>query len=96
QELARAALREELTGLHRRLTEEVLETGAPAGSEKAIEAWWQRNPEAIERCLNVLGDIKAARVYDTTTISVALREVRNLIRSGADVRADPRAKDPVT
>ncbi|MDQ6820044.1 MAG: NAD-glutamate dehydrogenase [Actinomycetota bacterium] len=96
QELARAALREELTGLHRRLTEEVLETGAPAGSEAAIEAWWQRNPEAVERCLSVLGDIKAAGVYDTTTISVALREVRNLIRSGAEVPADARAEDPVT
>jgi glutamate dehydrogenase len=96
QELARAALREELTGLHRRLTEEILETGAPAGSDAAIEAWRQRNSKAVERCLSVLGDIKAARVYDTTTLPVALREVRNLIRSGADVQRPTRTEAPVS
>ena len=94
QELVRAALREELTGLHRRLAEEVLETGAPASSEEAIEAWWQQNSEAVERCLSVLADIKAARAYDTTTLPVALREVRNLIRAGADVRR-PSSRDAV-
>jgi hypothetical protein len=33
----------------------------------------------IERCLGVIADIKASRSYDTTTLPVALREVRNLI-----------------
>ena len=31
----------------------------------------------------MLADIKASRAYDTTTLPVALREVRNLIRGGA-------------
>ena len=31
----------------------------------------------------MLADIKASRAYDTTTLPVALREVRNLIRAGA-------------
>jgi len=83
QALARAALRDDLYSLHRALTQEVLDAGPRgAGSEVALEAWWQRNPVAIERCLGMLADVKASRAYDTTTLPVALREVRNLIRSG--------------
>ncbi len=83
QALARAALRDDLYSLHRALTQEVLGAGAPgADSSVAIEAWSRRNSAAIERCLGMLADIKASRMYDTTTLPVALREVRNLIRGG--------------
>ena len=33
----------------------------------------------------MLDDIKASRTFDTTTLPVALREVRNLIRGGAPI-----------
>ena len=33
----------------------------------------------------MIADIKASRSYDTTTLPVALREVRNLIRGSAPV-----------
>ena len=83
QTLARAALRDDLYSLHRALTQEVLGDGAArAGAEKAIEQWSQRNGAALERCLSMLADIKASRSYDTTTLPVALREVRSLIRGG--------------
>jgi hypothetical protein len=49
-------------------------------SDAEIEAWIERNAAADERCLGVLADIRATRVYDTTTLPVALREVRNLIQ----------------
>jgi glutamate dehydrogenase len=88
QALARAALRDDLFSLHRALTQEVLETGgADAGSDEAIEAWLQQNAAAVERCLGMLADIKGSRVYDMTTLPVALREVRNLIRGGVPVDA---------
>ncbi len=81
QALARAALRDDLYSLHRSLTEEVLEVAAKDDDpETAIGAWRERNEAAVERCLGILDDIKASRVYDTTTLPVALREVRNLIR----------------
>jgi glutamate dehydrogenase len=83
QTLARAALRDDLYSLHRALTQEVLsEKAARAGAEQAIEQWSQRNGAALERCLSMLADIKASRSYDTTTLPVALREVRSLIRGG--------------
>ena len=83
--LARTALRDELLGLHSALTEEVL-TSASRGStsEEAIDAWRERNQGAVERCLGMLADIRASRTFDMTTLSVALREVRHLIRGGAE------------
>jgi glutamate dehydrogenase len=81
QALARAALRDDLYSLHRALTQEVLgDGGKQTDSDAAIDAWWQRSEDAIERCLRMLSDIKGSRSYDTTTLPVALREVRNLIR----------------
>ncbi len=81
QALARAALRDELLSAHRVLTRQVLESaGEQQGAEDAIEAWMNRNEAAIERCLSVLADIRASRTYDNTTLPVALREVRALIR----------------
>jgi glutamate dehydrogenase len=90
QALARAAMREDLYAVHRALTQEVLESaGADAGAEEAIEAWLQRNAAAVERHIAMLSDINASRVYDTTTLPVALREVRNLVGFGAG--AGPRS-----
>lgn len=86
QALARAALRDDLGNLQRELTHQVIEAAAPdAGPEDAIEAWRERNGGVLDRALGILDDIRASRTYDTTTLPVALREVRNLItgsRSG--------------
>jgi glutamate dehydrogenase len=88
QALARSALRDDLYSLARAVTEEALETGGPsAGADEAIEAWSRRHQAALERCLGMLADIKTSRVYDTTTLPVALREVRNLVHSAGSSRA---------
>jgi glutamate dehydrogenase len=88
QALARSALRDDLYSLARVLTQQALEIGGPsAGADEAIEAWSRRHQAALERCLGMLADIKASRVYDTTTLPVALREVRNLIQGAASSRA---------
>jgi len=81
--LARAALRDDLYTLHRQLTQEVLDAGPVNNdADAAIDIWSHRNGAAMERCLGMLADIKSSRAYDTTTLPVALREVRNLIRGG--------------
>jgi glutamate dehydrogenase len=80
QALARSALRDDLAAAHRELTRQVLESAD--GAADPIEAWWERNGEQLERTLATLSDIRASRSYDTTTLPVALREVRALIRSG--------------
>ena len=77
--LARAALRDDLYGLHRALTAEVLRSdGRPEDAGALVSEWIERNP-ASERCLETLADIRVGRTYDMTTLPVAVREVRNLL-----------------
>jgi glutamate dehydrogenase len=94
QSLARAALRDELYGVHRALTQEVLEADEDGSDDDAaVEAWATRHADALERCLATLADIRASRIYDTTTLPVGLREVRNLIRGrAATASAETRAR----
>ena len=74
--------------MHRSLTQEVIEAAeAEADGEEAIDAWVERNEAAVERCMAILSDINASRAYDTTTLPVALREVRNLIHADARGRS---------
>ncbi len=91
QALARAALRDDLYRLHRALTREVLQSGAPradrgegteaAGDADAIGVWEAQNAAVVRRTLDVLADVRASRTYDTTTLPVVLRELRNLVRA---------------
>jgi glutamate dehydrogenase len=79
---SRAALRDDLYAIHRELTAEVLRA-APPGPEAAarVDAWVEAHP-ATERALQTIADIRAGRTYDLTTLPVAVREVRNLIKGG--------------
>jgi len=98
QALARAALRDDLASLVRALSQEVLEAaGAGATSEEAFSAWEAGHGSALQRCLAILSDIQASRTYDTTTLPVALREVRNLVRAVSGTTApDTLAAETVT
>jgi glutamate dehydrogenase len=83
QALARAAVRDDLMRAHRELTQEVVESAANGRQgEEAIEDWASDRAAALDRVLSTLADIRASRTYDTTTLPVALREVRSLIRGG--------------
>jgi glutamate dehydrogenase len=83
QALARAALRDDLMQAHRELTLEVLDFASDGNSgEEAIDEWAEGRSESLERSLSTLADVRASRTYDTTTLPVALREVRSLIRGG--------------
>ena len=79
QALARAALRDDLYEMHRALTRDVLARGTSLGAPAAIDAWLAANQAAVERSQSVVADVKAARTYDTTTLPVALRELKNLV-----------------
>jgi glutamate dehydrogenase len=83
QTLARAALREDLYTQHRALTADVLEG---AEGEVDVEArladWARRNRVAFDRCAQAMTDIKMGGLYNLTTLSVALREIRNLTEAG--------------
>jgi glutamate dehydrogenase len=86
QTLARAALRDELYTVHSALAREALQEGGPeAGPQARLEAWQARSMLGVERALQVLADIRAGGLASLETLSVALREVRNLLQSGVRV-----------
>jgi glutamate dehydrogenase len=79
QMLAKSAMLDDLSGLQRTITGEVITGGgdiaAPAG---LIAAWQDRNARGIERAKQLLGELRNAAPIDASMLSVALRELRNL------------------
>jgi glutamate dehydrogenase len=76
QALAKAALGDDLAGLQRSITQDVL-TGGDGDASRMLAAWEARNALGLERAqrlLAELGDTKA----DLAMLSVALRELRHL------------------
>jgi glutamate dehydrogenase len=83
QAMARAALRDDLFSLHAELTADVLRSGGEEEADAAdrLDAWIDAHRAAVDRCLEILGEIRTGGTFDLTTLPVALREVRNLIQA---------------
>jgi glutamate dehydrogenase len=77
--LARGAMHDDLSGLQRTITGEVLTGGGSLTASTAIIASWQdRNRRAIERTQQLFSEFRTATSADAAMLSVALRELRNL------------------
>jgi glutamate dehydrogenase len=76
---ARAAMRDDLLTELRRLTDASLRAGdvftPPA---EAVQRWLVANQRSVERVARVFSEIRAGGSFDVTTLSVALRQLRNL------------------
>ena len=48
---------------------------------RASSVWLAENASAVERSLQVLADVRSGGALDLATLSVAVREIRNLIHS---------------
>ncbi len=83
--LAQAASRDDLQAAHAELTRDVLRaTPAGLGADKRISAWTQTNSAAVSRATSVIEEILAAEgAADVATLSVALREIRTLVRAAS-------------
>jgi len=78
--LARSALRDDIFNQHASLTAEVLsDTPEDKPVHERIEEWVEANKGPADRTLQVLADINSSGTFDLSTLSVALREIRNLI-----------------
>ena len=79
QVLAKAALRDDLAGMQRRLTADALRTAAGQGdARQAIAAWEQGNRPLLERFREVHADLRAHNTLDLAMLSVAMKELRNI------------------
>jgi glutamate dehydrogenase len=79
--LARLALRDDLQGAVRSLTQRVLEIGLPDESpDVKIRDWASSNASSIGRVESTLADIRSTGSLDLATLSVAARQIRSLVR----------------
>ncbi len=74
---ARSALRDDLLAAIAELVGDVIDHGGDA------EAWCTVNRRAVERALNAFAEIRRAGRLDLTSLTVALRQLRNLVLSTA-------------
>jgi glutamate dehydrogenase len=82
QNHARAALRDDLLNELRALTDDALRAGdvfTPVAD--VVQRWASANERATGRLTTVLGEIRSGAVFDLTTLSVALRQLRNVVRA---------------
>jgi glutamate dehydrogenase len=79
QMLAKGAMQDDLSGLQRTLTAEVLSAGGDVSAPpKLIAAWEDRSRRAVERATQLFAELRGAATIDAPMLSVALRELRNL------------------
>jgi glutamate dehydrogenase len=84
QSMARAAIREDLFAAHATLTADVLACGEPGDSpEQRFTAWEKRNATLVNRARTTLDDIRGSESYDLANLSVAMRVIRTLLRTGS-------------
>ena len=83
QTMARAALRDDLHSVHAQLTSQVLlTTDADQPSPARIAEWEEEDAVIVERATETLGEICADEDADLARMSVGLRVVRGLLRTG--------------
>lgn len=82
QSLARIALRDDAYSEHRAIAGDILTCSPPgARPDEAFETWLNRNAAAAARATKVVEDVRSLGIYDISTLSVALREIRNLVQA---------------
>ncbi|MFE0459150.1 NAD-glutamate dehydrogenase [Kitasatospora sp. NPDC058965] len=82
--MARASIREDLFAAHAQLTADVLACG-PAGAtpSERYDAWADLNGTLLSRAKTTLDDIRGSDTYELSSLSVAMRVIRTLLRAGA-------------
>jgi glutamate dehydrogenase len=84
QSMARAAIREDLFAAHALLTADLLGHGEPGATpEQRFHAWVDTNATLVNRATTTLDDIRSAEAYDLANLSVAMRVIRTLLRTGS-------------
>ena len=87
QMLAKSAMQDDLSGLQRTLTGNVLASGGEGNAKgatggtspaKLVAAWQDANRRALERAEQLLVELRAVPAPDAAMLSVALRELRSL------------------
>jgi glutamate dehydrogenase len=78
QVLAKVALVDDLADLHRSIASDAVR-GAGASADEKLAGWQARNPMAFARARRLVAELADTASPDLAMLSVALRELRNLV-----------------
>jgi len=78
QSLAKIALADDVADLQRSIALDAVK-GHPGPAMEKLSAWEARNPMAFARAKRLVAELADAAVPDLAMLSVALRELRNLV-----------------
>lgn len=82
QSMARASIREDLYAAHAALTADVLTVGNGTSTpEERFKAWEQKNAAILSRARTTLEEIQGSDTFDLANLSVAMRTMRQLLRT---------------
>ncbi|MFD7445263.1 NAD-glutamate dehydrogenase [Streptomyces sp. NPDC059909] len=82
QSMARASIREELYAVHAALTADVLSVGNGSSSpEERFKAWEEKIASILGRARTTLEEIHGSDTFDLANLSVAMRTMRQLVRT---------------
>ncbi|AMO22432.1 NAD-glutamate dehydrogenase [Ramlibacter solisilvae] len=78
QSLAKVALADDLAALHRSIALDAVR-GEGSGADDKLAGWQSRNPMAFARARRLVAELADTAAPDLAMLSVALRELRNLV-----------------
>jgi glutamate dehydrogenase len=82
QSMARASIREDLYAMHAALTADVLSVGNGSSTpEERFKMWEQKNASILGRARATLEEIQGSDTFDLANLSVAMRTMRQLLRT---------------
>ncbi|MEW2083197.1 NAD-glutamate dehydrogenase [Streptomyces sp. NPDC005283] len=82
QSMARASIREDLYAAHAMLTADVLSVGNGTSTpEERFKAWEEKNAAILGRARSTLEEIQTSDTFDLANLSVAMRTMRQLLRT---------------
>jgi glutamate dehydrogenase len=78
---ARGSLRDELYSQHRALTAQIIERGGNGKGAELVDAWMNRDDQALKFTLGMFADMRTQVVADYPIVSVAVRRLANLVHN---------------
>jgi glutamate dehydrogenase len=76
---ARGKLRDEFFCMRRELAEQIVRNRGKHNVDDAVDKWLQKRSDRVERFKNILAEMKLREEIDFATLTVAARELRDLI-----------------
>ena len=79
QALARSNLRDEFFRIRRDMAADILKKRSKKNIEQLVDEWLQQRSTQVERFVTMLDEMKLRGVFDIATLSVAAKELRELV-----------------